>query len=79
MATLDRVARTLLWQELVTGFAMTLRYMFKKQGDAQLPLREGPAAARASAASMRCAAIPTARSAASPASCARRSARRSAS
>ena len=50
--------------------------LLRAEGDAQLSLREGPAVARASAASMRCAAIPTARSAASPASCARRSARR---
>ncbi len=47
------------------------------QGDAQLPLRERPSQPRGFAASMRCAAIPTARSAALPASCARRSARRS--
>ena len=46
------------------------------EGDAQLSAREVAAVARASAASTRCAAIPTARSAASPASCARRSARR---
>ena len=46
------------------------------QGDDQLSVREEPDLARASAASMRCAAIPTARSAASPASCARRCARR---
>jgi NADH-quinone oxidoreductase chain I len=33
MATsvLDRTARTLLWQELVTGFALTFRYMFKRK------------------------------------------------
>ena len=57
---------------LLPGDALLLR----AEEDAELPLREGPAVARASAASMRCAAIPTARSAASPASCARRSARR---
>jgi hypothetical protein len=51
-------------------------FLREAQGDAELSVREGPAVARASAASMRCAAIPTARSAASPASCARRSARR---
>ena len=46
------------------------------QGDDQLSVREERRRARVSAASMRCAAIPTAKSAASPASCARRSARR---
>jgi NADH-quinone oxidoreductase subunit I len=29
MLALDRVARTVLWQELVTGFGLTLKYMFK--------------------------------------------------
>ena len=28
---LDRTARTLLWQELVSGFWLTLRYMFKRK------------------------------------------------
>ena len=50
--------------------------LLQAEGDAQLSLREGAAIRRAFAASMRCGAIPTARSAASPASCARRSARR---
>ena len=31
MATLDRAARTFLLQELVVGFWMTLRYMFKRK------------------------------------------------
>ena len=30
MAFLDRTAR-MLWQELVSGFALTLRYMFKRR------------------------------------------------
>ena len=47
------------------------------QGDGDVPRGEDAARARASAACTRCAAIPTARSAASPASCARRCARRS--
>ena len=29
--TFDRLSRTLLWRELVTGFAMTLRYLFKRK------------------------------------------------
>ena len=58
------------------GFVLTMRYMFKPQGDAQLSVSKRGRSPRAFAASMRCAAIPTARSAASPASCARRSARR---
>ncbi len=28
---LDRTARTLLWQELVSGFLLTLRYMFRRK------------------------------------------------
>ena len=58
-------------QELRPVDALFLR----AQGDAELSLREGPAVARASAANMRCAAIRMAKNAASPASCARRSAR----
>ena len=50
--------------------------VLRAQGDAELSAREGADHRRASAASMRCAAIRTARSAASPASSARRSARR---
>ena len=50
--------------------------LLQAEGDDQLPLRDRTTARRASAASTRCAAIPTARSAASPASSARRSARR---
>ena len=46
MATLDRAARTLLWQELVMGFGMTLQVHVQAQGDAQLPVREGPARPR---------------------------------
>ena len=30
-SVLDRTARTLLWRELVTGFWLTLRYMFKRK------------------------------------------------
>ena len=46
MATLDRMARTLLWQELVTGFAMTLRYMFKKKVTLNYPYEKDPLSPR---------------------------------
>src|SRR6478736_6338863 len=46
MATLDRVARTMLWQELVTGFAMTLRYMFKRKVTLNYPYEKGPLSPR---------------------------------
>ena len=72
--TLDRVARSFLLAELVSGMALTLKYFFKPEGHDQLPVREGAALRRASRASTRCAATRTARNAASPASCARRSA-----
>ncbi len=42
MATLDHVARTLLWRELVGGFAMTLKYMFKKKVTLNYPYEKGP-------------------------------------
>ena len=64
-----------LW-EFVKAHALTLEIFLQAQGDDQLPVREDADRARASAASMRCAAIPMARSAASRANCARRSARR---
>ena len=46
MATLDRAARTFLWQELVTGFAMTLRYMFKRKVTLNYPYEKGPLSPR---------------------------------
>jgi NADH-quinone oxidoreductase subunit I len=46
MATLDRVARTLLWRELVGGFAMTLRYMFKPKVTLNYPYEKGPLSPR---------------------------------
>ena len=64
-----------LW-EFVKAHCADVEVFLQAQGDDQLSVREEPALARASAASMRCAAIPTARSAASRASCARRCARR---
>ena len=73
---LAQAASSLLLKEFVGAFFLSMRLLLHAEGDDQLSVREGAASARASAASMRCAAIPTARSAASPASCARRSARR---
>ena len=46
MATLDRMARTLLWQELISGFAMKLRYMFKKKVTLNYPYEKGPLSPR---------------------------------
>jgi NADH-quinone oxidoreductase subunit I len=46
MATLDSVARTLLWRELVTGFWMTLKYMFKKKVTLNYPYEKGPLSPR---------------------------------
>ncbi len=46
MATLDSVARTLLWRELVSGFAMTLKYMFKKKVTLNYPYEKGPLSPR---------------------------------
>ncbi len=43
MACLDRTARTLLWQELVSGFALTFALHVQAQRDPELPLREGAA------------------------------------
>ena len=65
-----------LMLDMLGGFALGMKYFFKAQGDDQLPLRERAALARAFAANTRCAATRTAKSAASPASFARRSARR---
>ncbi len=46
MATLDRVARTMLWRELVTGFAMTFKYMFKRKVTLNYPYEKGPISPR---------------------------------
>ena len=71
------IARTIkaftLW-EFVKAHGLTLKY-FKPKATINYPYEKAPQS-RASAASMRCAVIPMARSAASRASCARRSARR---
>jgi NADH-quinone oxidoreductase subunit I len=44
--TFDRATRTLLWRELVSGFAMTLRYMFKKKVTLNYPYEKGPISPR---------------------------------
>ncbi len=46
MATLDRMARTLLWRELISGFGMTLRYMFKRKVTLNYPYEKGPLSPR---------------------------------
>jgi NADH-quinone oxidoreductase subunit I len=40
MASLDRVARSLLLSELVSGMALTLKYFFKKKVTFELPVRD---------------------------------------
>ncbi|MBW6397591.1 NADH-quinone oxidoreductase subunit NuoI [Roseomonas sp. HJA6] len=42
MATLDRVARSLLLTELVSGMALTLKYFFKKKATLNYPYERGP-------------------------------------
>ena len=44
--TLDRAARTLLWKELVSGFLMTLRYMFKRKVTLNYPYEKGSVSPR---------------------------------
>ena len=46
MLALDRAARTVLWQELVIGFAMTFRYMFKRKATLNYPYEKGPLSPR---------------------------------
>jgi NADH-quinone oxidoreductase subunit I len=46
MPALDRVARSLLWQELVIGFGLTLKYMFKKKATLNYPYEKGPLSPR---------------------------------
>jgi NADH-quinone oxidoreductase subunit I len=46
MSFLDRTARTLLWQELVSGFALTFRYMFKDSVTLNYPYEKGPLSPR---------------------------------
>ena len=46
MAMLDRAARGLLLSELVSGMALTLRYMFKKKATINYPYEKGPISPR---------------------------------
>ena len=46
MASLDRAARTFLWQELVTGFAADPALHVQAQGDPELPYEKGPLSPR---------------------------------
>ncbi|MBM3647501.1 MAG: NADH-quinone oxidoreductase subunit NuoI [Alphaproteobacteria bacterium] len=42
MASLDRTARAFLLSELVAGFALTLKYMFKPKVTVNYPYEKGP-------------------------------------
>ncbi len=46
MIALDRVARSFLWQELVIGFWVTLRYFFKRKATLNYPYEKGPLSPR---------------------------------
>jgi NADH-quinone oxidoreductase subunit I len=73
MASLDRTARQIFFVEFIKSFLLTMRYFFAPKATLNYPFEKGPLSP-AFAANMRCAAMPMARNAASPASCARRSA-----
>ncbi len=46
MAALERTAKSLLLQELITGFGLTLRYFFKKKVTINYPYEKGPLSPR---------------------------------
>ena len=46
MASLDRTARSFLLTELVSGFALTLRYMFKPKATINYPYEKAPQSPR---------------------------------
>ena len=46
MASLDRTARSFLLTELVVGFALTLKYMFKPKVTVNYPYEKGPLSPR---------------------------------
>jgi NADH-quinone oxidoreductase subunit I len=46
MLALDRVARSFLWQELIIGFGLTLKYMFKRKVTLNYPYEKGPLSPR---------------------------------
>ena len=74
MAFIDRTARGLLLGELLSGMALTFSYFFKPKVTINYPYEKGPIGPRFKGehALRR---YPNERNAASPASCARRSAR----
>ncbi|KAF0104889.1 MAG: nuoI [Rhodospirillaceae bacterium] len=46
MASLDRTARAFLLSELLAGFALTLKYMFKPKVTVNYPYEKGPLSSR---------------------------------
>ncbi len=46
MLALDRAARSFLWQELITGFGLTLKYMLKRKVTLNYPYEKGPLSPR---------------------------------
>ncbi len=42
----DQLARTVLWEELVRGFALTLRYLFRRKVTLNYPYEKGPLSPR---------------------------------
>jgi NADH-quinone oxidoreductase, chain I len=42
----DQLARTILWEELVKGFALTLRYLFRRKVTLNYPYEKGPLSPR---------------------------------
>ena len=46
MATLDRVARSLLLSEIVSGMALTFSYIFKPKVTINYPYEKGPISPR---------------------------------
>ncbi len=46
MSFIDRTARTVLLAELVSGFALTFRYMFKQKVTVNYPYEKGPLSPR---------------------------------
>ena len=75
MASARQVIGSLFLKEFVSAFFLSMRYFFAPKKTLNYPFEKGRSRP-ASVANMHCAAIPTVRSAASPASCARRFARR---
>ena len=71
---LDQAARSIFLTEVVSGFFLAMRYFFKPKVTLNYPFEKGPISPRFRG-ELACGAIRTGSSAASPASCARRSAR----